>query len=53
MKQKLMALLQKAKPMAMALLAKAPLPIGICLGYVFHEEISLALDAAKLLLKLL
>ncbi len=49
MKAKLAAIWAKIQPV----LAKAPLPVGIAIGYLGHPAIKLAIDAVAKLIKAL
>jgi hypothetical protein len=44
--------LKSLEPKVVAAVSVAPLAIGVCIGYIMHGPIKLALDAINLLMKL-
>lgn len=51
MKEKLLALAQKAKALALSAESKWPFAVGIALGYICHAEIQLALNVVGSVVK--
>lgn len=50
---KLSPIIAKIQPMVMSIITLAPLPVGIAIGYIFHAEIKIALEAIHALIKLI